>query len=285
MDKIRTLYVSDLDGTLLDADSTISDESARLLDDAIRHRGALFTIATARTPATAAPIMSRLPAAHLPFVVIGGTAWWNPVARDYAYVCPIDAATVEAIDTVMRQHAVRPFIYRRHGNWLHTYHYGPMSDQEKTFVAQRTGLQYKTFHLDRADYLNAADGEQTLFIFSMNRYDRLRVIRDDLNAAGIACQVMLYHDIVDPDNGYLEISAHRCTKASSIALLARELKAERVVVFGDNRNDIAMMRSATVSVAPDNAFDDVKAVADVVIGPNTASSVARWIARDLDVRC
>ena len=63
MDKPRTLYISDLDGTLLDDTSMISDESARLLDDAIRHHGAVFTIATARTPATVMPIMRRLPAA------------------------------------------------------------------------------------------------------------------------------------------------------------------------------------------------------------------------------
>jgi hydroxymethylpyrimidine pyrophosphatase-like HAD family hydrolase len=54
-----------------------------------------------------------------------------------------------------------------------------------------------------------------------------------------------------------------------------------VVVFGDNRNDIAMMQAADFSVAVDNAFAEVKSVASEVIGPNTADSVARWIEKEL----
>ena len=279
MDKPRTLYISDLDGTLLDDTSMISDESARLLDDAIRHHGAVFTIATARTPATVMPIMRRLPAATMPFIVIGGAAWWDPVKCDYVHTNVISPDVVTAIDEVMRRHDVRPFIYRRRGNWLHTWHYGPMSRQESTFVAQRTGLQFKSFHLDEPHYLDIAD--DALFIFSMNRYENLRVIRDNIADEGINCQMMLYHDPVEPDNGYFEISATGCTKASAIIEMARRIDADRIVVFGDNRNDIAMMRAATVSVAPANAFDEVKAIANHVIEANTTHSVARWIADDV----
>ena len=45
-----TLYVSDLDGTLLGADSHLSVASCAMLNEAIA-QGALFTVATARTPA------------------------------------------------------------------------------------------------------------------------------------------------------------------------------------------------------------------------------------------
>ena len=70
-------------------------------------------------------------------------------------------------------------------------------------------------------------------------------------------------------------------KAGAIAELAREVGARRVVVFGDNRNDIAMMQAADHSVAMGNAFPEVKAAASEVIGPNTADSVPRWIEADL----
>ena len=42
-----------------------------------------------------------------------------------------------------------------------------------------------------------------------------------------------------------------------------------------------MMQTADFSVAVDNAFTEVKAVASEVIGPNTADSVARWIEKEL----
>jgi len=49
------------------------------------------------------------------------------------------------------------------------------------------------------------------------------------------------------------------------------------VVFGDNLNDLPMMAVADVAVAVENALPEVKAKADVVIGPNTDDAVARWI--------
>ena len=57
-----------------------------------------------------------------------------------------------------------------------------------------------------------------------------------------------------------------------------------MVVFGDNRNDIAMMQAADYSVAMGNAFPEVKEAASEVIGPNTDDSVARWIEQELEVR-
>ena len=53
-DKISTLYVSDLDGTLLNPDSRVSERSAAILNRLVE-RGVMFTPATARTPATVQP--------------------------------------------------------------------------------------------------------------------------------------------------------------------------------------------------------------------------------------
>ena len=50
-----------------------------------------------------------------------------------------------------------------------------------------------------------------------------------------------------------------------------------MIAFGDNLNDIPMMRVADVAVAVGNALSQVKAEADVVIGANTADAVAQFI--------
>ncbi|MDE6134546.1 MAG: HAD family hydrolase, partial [Muribaculaceae bacterium] len=56
--------------------------------------------------------------------------------------------------------------------------------------------------------------------------------------------------------------------------------ADRLMVFGDNLNDIPMFEVADVAVAVGNALPEVKAAADVVIEPNYTDSVARYIAAD-----
>lgn len=272
-----SLYVSDLDGTLLNEHSVLSPATVRLLNRLIDRHGIRFTVATARTPATVEPLMRDV-RTTLPYIVIGGAALWDNAAKCYRHTRPLGDNTVEALARLFQAHALHPFIYRRHGNLLHTHHYGDMSQKEADFVAARRNLPLKKFFLHDPDYSHNPD--EALLVFSMNKYERLRAVADDARAA-VPCQVMLYHDIFDDTDGYLEITAEGTTKAAAIRRLAEELHADRVVVFGDNRNDLEMMRVATHSVAVGNAFAEVRQAAHEVIGPNTADSVARWIERDV----
>ena len=279
---IKTLYVSDLDGTLLGDDSLLSRGTIDTLNRIIGELGGLFTVATARTPATVVPLMQEVHAT-LPFIVIGGSAMWNPVKACYEHTHGIDGATVNAVADVFDRHHAHPFIYRRHGDdMLHAHHYGPLSDQEARFVEARQHLPLKRFLLDDNGYRHSDD--EALLIFSLNKYAVLKAIAEDLRSTVQTCQVMLYHDIFDESEGYLEIFTAGTSKAAAIRDLAHEVGADRVVVFGDNRNDIAMMQAADHSVAVENAFPEVKAAASEVTGPNTADSVARWILGELEVR-
>lgn len=278
-DKVKTLFVSDLDGTLLGDDSLLSSGTVATLNRIIGELGGLFTVATARTPATVVPLMEQVHA-RLPFIVIGGSAMWNPVTSSFEHTRGIDDTTVNAVADVFDRHQAHPFIYRRHGEGLlHTHHYGPLSPQEERFVAARQHLPLKKFFLGDEGY--RCNDDEALLIFSMNKYPVLKAIADDLKASVATCSVMLYHDIFDESEGYLEIFTAGTSKAAAIHELAREVGAGRVVVFGDNRNDIAMMQAADYSVAVGNAFPEVKAVASEVIGPNTADSVARWIEKQI----
>ena len=275
----KTLYVSDLDGTLLNNESVLSPGTVDTLNRIIEELGGLFSVATARTPATVVPLMQDVHST-LPFIVIGGSAMWNPVTGAYEHTRGIDDSTVNAVADVFDRHSAYPFIYRRHGSsLLHTHHYGPLSVQEKRFIDERQHLPLKKFFLDDNDYRHNDD--EALLIFSMNKYAVLKAIAEDLRANVPTCSVMLYHDIFDESEGYLEIFTAGTSKARAIRQLAQEVGADRVVVFGDNRNDIAMMQAADHSIATGNAFDEVKAAASEVIGPNTADSVALWIEHDL----
>ena len=279
VNQISTLYVSDMDGTLLGDDSQLSAGTVATLNRIIGELGGLFTVATARTPATVVPLMQEVHAT-LPFIVIGGAAMWNPLTGSYEHTRGIDDATVHAVAEVFDRYHSHPFIYRRHGQrLLHTHHYGAMSPQEEQFVATRQHLPLKKFFLDDKDYRNSDD--EALLIFAMNKYAVLKDIACDLRATVATCSVIVYHDIFNESEGFLEIYTQGTSKAGAIRELARQVGADRVVVFGDNRNDIAMMQAADHSVAVGNAFAEVKAIAHEVIGSNTADSVARWIENDL----
>lgn len=73
------LYVSDLDGTLLNEQAKISTESVEILNDLIE-QGLAFTIATARTHLSALPILSDLNVT-LPMVLLNGCMLFDPKER------------------------------------------------------------------------------------------------------------------------------------------------------------------------------------------------------------
>ena len=68
--KTRTLYISDLDGTLLDSNSIVTSHSIENINHLLQ-KGMLFTIATARTPATVVPLLKQLQL-DLPVVLMNG---------------------------------------------------------------------------------------------------------------------------------------------------------------------------------------------------------------------
>lgn len=268
-----TLYITDLDGTLLDANSSITDETVSVLNPLL-DQGLQFTVATARTPATVVPMLSRLHT-RLPFIVLNGAATWDSQRGDYSHVNVIPQATVEAICAVYERHGLHPLIYRRHGHLIHTHHYGTLSPQEEKFVEERQGLELKKFIMDDPDYMHSPD--EAMLIFSMQDYERLRPIYEEVKAT-IPCSAVFYHDIFDPTSGLLEIYAPGVSKAEAVKAMQQHTGAKEVIVFGDNRNDIPMMQVATHSVAVANAFPEVKAAAHEVIEANTTNAVPRYIA-------
>lgn len=79
----------------------------------------------------------------------------------------------------------------------------------------------------------------------------------------------------------VEVSAPGVDKATTLALLAgdQDIDAERVVAFGDARNDLPMLTWAGTGVAMADAHPSVIAAADDVTGTNAEDGVATWLER------
>ena len=84
--------------------------------------------------------------------------------------------------------------------------------------------------------------------------------------------------------GLLEISAFGVTKATGLAELADQLGVapHEVIAIGDMPNDLPMLQWAGHSYAVSNAHPSVLAVADEVIASNDEDAVAQLLERLLD---
>ena len=68
---MKTLYISDLDGTLLNSQGKISDYSIKTINNLI-NEGMIFTYATARSLVSASPVTRGL-IKNLPLIIYNGT--------------------------------------------------------------------------------------------------------------------------------------------------------------------------------------------------------------------
>jgi len=81
--KTRTLYISDLDGTLLNSNSIVTSHSVENIN-LLLQKGMLFTIATARTPATVVPLLKQLQL-DLPVVLMNGAVYSTTYETNITY--------------------------------------------------------------------------------------------------------------------------------------------------------------------------------------------------------
>lgn len=272
--KERTLFVSDMDGTLLNSQSELSPSTIERLNTLINDKGVLFTVATARTPATATILMKDVKS-NIPYILMTGAALWDPQQSCFSNVRTMSNEAVEQILEVFAKHHVAPFVYRRHGNTLIVHHSHNMTEREKAFMEPRVQTPLKQLRL--CDKIAAHDVDEAMLVFSLGPYPAMDAINKELRERGVACSPACYYDIDDSSQGILDIYAPDTNKASAIKRLANDLGATRIVVFGDNRNDLSMMSIADHSVAVANAYDEVKAQADEVIGCNDEDAVVKWI--------
>ena len=81
---------------------------------------------------------------------------------------------------------------------------------------------------------------------------------------------------------WLNVHDRRASKDQAIATLAQRyaLHERELVVFGDQVNDLTMLKSAHHAVAMANASDDVKQAAHRIIGFHHEDAVVQFIRDD-----
>ena len=281
-----TLYVTDLDGTLLNDASRIPPKSVALLTRLVK-AGAMFTVATARTPATVQRLMSAIPTSriyhpatgmryNIPAIVMTGAALWDRNRQYFPSVTLIPEKDAIEISNAFSRSGLRPFTYSLSGNsFLNVYHSRAMTPREEAFFNERRRLSMKRFHLDQ----QPSTMDRVVLFFATGPEQVVEAVCEQLKEV-TNCSVSWYRDIFSHGTGLIDIYAPGVSKADAVRRMARDIGARRVVVFGDNLNDLPMMQVADVAVAVENALPEVKNRADIVIGPNIENSVARFILND-----
>lgn len=268
-----TLYVSDLDFTLLGRDATLSARTIAVINELVG-AGQLFTYATARSYYAASRITTELHL-HLPLITYGGAVLADPVDGTFLDVRPLPVPTVEAIKATDK---VEPILFcmvdgRDRVCWREQ----RVSPFVRTFLARRTGDPRL---LPIADW-RALPSDCVFSATLIGERAEILDLRAALDSSLVDCFTTLGPDGYDPEQTWLEIYAKDATKAAAITRLRQNITAQRLVVFGDNLNDVPMFEMADYACAVANAVPEVLAIADEVVSSNDEDGVASWLAETL----
>ena len=269
----KTLYVTDLDGTLMRNDKSISAKSLEILNRLLA-QGASITYATARAVKSASEVTKNLHL-RLPVVNRNGTILADPQTKKEIEIVRFEPEALLAIRQILQGHKLSGFVtIYIEGKEIRRYIKDNMNEGF---------CQYVTEHSDD-DRLRSVQFEQELFegdvcyFTFIDKPEKLDMVAGQLNQS--KAWTCVYQQDKYSSEYWLEICPKDASKASAIQKLMMKYDYDRLVVFGDSLNDLSMFEVADEAYAVDNAMDEVKAKATAVIPSNEEDGVALWIEND-----
>ncbi len=273
---MKTLYVTDLDGTLLNTKDTINPYSIEVINSLVEE-GMLFTYATARSLSSASVVAKGL-STKIPVIVYNGATIINPDTKEVLASVDFTMEETSKVREVLNDHSISPLVY--------------------SFVEGVEKVSWVTSRENEGKqrYINLRKGDK-----------RLRPLEDggDLYAGAVfyfTCigekeELQPIYNILSKDDRYTctlqqelyrteywcEIMPKKATKAEAIGKLKELWKCDRVISFGDAINDIPMFQISDECYAVSGAVEGLKELATGIIGSNDEDGVAKWLKANAEI--
>ena len=258
---------TDLDGTLLRSDGTVSARTRAAVIGA-EDSGLRFVIATGRPPRWIAPIVEQLGDRGL-VICANGAAVYDPAEHRLVSCVELKAEVVLSLVDEIQEAFPDALLGCEQGFEF---------SLDESFKQKNQGLvgSWKLEGLRVGPIRSFLDRDVLKLIVRLpspaapGTADALQAVVGD--------RALVTHSI---DESFLELSHPSVHKAAAIEQLLSEsgIAASQVVAFGDMPNDLEMIRWAGHGVAVANADPLLKAAADEVTASNDEDGVAVVIER------
>ena len=271
--KNKTLYISDLDGTLLNSDKEISKYTMDIINACIE-KGMYFSIATARTAASSVKILSGLNI-NIPVILMNGVVIYDIHQHKYIKTEEISEQMADVILYILNEHDISGFMYAISNDKLITYYENLYTEALRDFYDERVIKYYKSF--EQVDsFSNKTKSSRILYFALIDKYERLSMVLKDLkNQPDI--DMVLYKDIYTENLWYLEIYSINASKYNAVRYIREYYNFDKIIGFGDNLNDIPLFKACDECYAVSNAVYELKEKATGMIADHNSDGVARFI--------
>ena len=257
------LFVTDMDGTLLNNEHKISQGNKHAIKRAVE-AGVVFTIATGRMYASTLPYAQELEL-DVPIITYNGALIKTASGKEL-YASYLDEALVKDLLDFAQECEL----------YIHLY-----SDDKLYLIENDSHAQY----YQKACGVQGQVVGQDIYKYNVH-VPKMLIMTDTPEQADAAIKLIQKNfggriEAMKSAPTYVELIKPGVNKATAIAKLAEILKipAEQVLAIGDSSNDVSMLASVAISVAMGNANAEAKAAARYMVIDNEHDGVAEALDR------
>ncbi len=266
----KTLYISDLDGTLLTNKSGLKDRAAELLKR-LAENGTMFTYATARRFGSAGFRMKKAEI-KLPVILMNGVIIADGKTGEIISLNGLEQADLSRIKKTAEQYGEAPIVYSFIDGSQKASYLESKKSRVKSYLDDRKG---DSSIRSCSSYDELFEGNVHYLTFLNPSFTD--EVKKELFGAEKGFAYTEYFDCYRKNELWLEVFSVNASKANAVKKLREMLNPDEVVVFGDNLNDLSMFYAADRAYAVSNAAEELKKTADGIIGSNEQISVPRFI--------
>lgn len=269
---MKTLYISDLDGTLLNKDSKISDYSLNVINSLIKS-GVVFSYATARSLSSASVVTKGLELA-CPAVIYNGAFIVNTQSKEKLLENSFSAKEIKNAACLFKEGGVYPLVYSfidgaEKVSWL--------SNTENEGM-----LHYINNRKSDGRFREVSDASQLyegdVFYFTcIGAKEELEPV-NKLFSGHTEYSQIFQQELSRPEY-WFEVMPKNATKANAVLQLKKLLGCDKIVAFGDGKNDISMFLAADECYAMSNAAPELKEISTKVIDSNENDGVVKQLLK------
>ena len=270
------MIVTDLDNTLLKTDKTISDYTAGILNKC-RQNGIKIVFATARPPLLDRMLSWDKNAISLFMSLFDGGIYYNGgcivINRQKEYQFISDKVIHETISHVLKYDKLNIALQ--------------LKDEKHAFRFPLEDIGYKSWGITSEESLTLQQAKNfktvKILVFNNNLIDSITPLDDKLVAnLKELCEGNAQFYLTDKGTS-IQITGQSVNKMRSIEQILKSFSFEKseVAAFGDDYNDVEMLKECIIGVAVSNAIDEAKAAADYICESNDDDGVAKWIEENI----
>lgn len=266
----KTLYVTDLDGTLLNKNDRINPKSIEIINSLVE-KGMAFTYATARSLVSASVVTQGL-STNIPVIAYNGAFIFQPATGEILFREHFSREEMTYASDLIRTYEISPLVYAFiDGVEKVSWNPARENDGVQRYLSLRKGDRRL-----RPVENNAQLYEGEIFYFTcIGTKEELMPLYEAISK-NKQYRCTIQQELYRPEY-FCEIMPAGATKANAIRKLKEIRGCDKVISFGDAINDLPMFEISDACYAVENAVEELKAAADGVIDSNENDGVAKWL--------